>query len=287
MIEMALRYNRFTRNPDKATYSSLSQDKSKTPGERKKKMKLVTFNIRCDCDQGTLNVLENRKPYIRAKINEEQPDLIGFQEVQPHVAAWLSRALPEYTVIGCGRDADRGGEAMTMAFRKEALSLLDFHTFWLSETPEVPASRFPGQSIFPRICSRALFREEASGRVFAFYNTHLDHERREARIAQLRLVLEKIKSESLPVLLTGDFNTTDPQDCVEALQPEWQELLQEVTSDVGITFHGYGQDSMKLDCIFISPDFTCRGVCKWTDVHSGVYLSDHYPVAAWLDWKQD
>ena len=44
-------------------------------------MKVVTFNIRCDYGQDGLNEFANRKELILRKINQEKPDIIGFQEV--------------------------------------------------------------------------------------------------------------------------------------------------------------------------------------------------------------
>lgn len=52
-------------------------------------LKLVTFNIRCDYDQDGANSFRFRKPVILKKLAEEKPDVICFQEVLPHVAAWL------------------------------------------------------------------------------------------------------------------------------------------------------------------------------------------------------
>ena len=66
-------------------------------------MKFVTFNIRCDYGQDGENCFENRKPLILKKIAREQPDILCFQEVLPHVALWLRENLTDYCVIGCGR----------------------------------------------------------------------------------------------------------------------------------------------------------------------------------------
>ena len=56
-------------------------------------LKLVTFNIRCDYDQDGANSFRFRKPVILKKLAEEKPDVICFQEVLPHVAAWLKENL--------------------------------------------------------------------------------------------------------------------------------------------------------------------------------------------------
>jgi endonuclease/exonuclease/phosphatase family metal-dependent hydrolase len=66
-------------------------------------MKFVTFNIRCDRPQDGENQFPYRQPLIVRVIEREQPDVICFQEVEPHMAAWLKKSLPDYYVIGCGR----------------------------------------------------------------------------------------------------------------------------------------------------------------------------------------
>ena len=61
-------------------------------------MKFVTFNIRCDFGQDGANNFIYRRPLILEKIRQEKPDIIGFQEVLPHVAAWLKENLTEYYI---------------------------------------------------------------------------------------------------------------------------------------------------------------------------------------------
>ena len=66
-------------------------------------MKFVTFNIRCDFGQDGANNFIYRRPLILEKIRQEKPDIIGFQEVLPHVAAWLNNdhCLSERTFSEC------------------------------------------------------------------------------------------------------------------------------------------------------------------------------------------
>ena len=87
-------------------------------------MKLVTFNIRGDFGIDGENNFDCRKPLILRRIQAQQPDVIGFQEVMPHVQRWLRQNLPGYTVVGCGRKADYSDEAMTLAIRNETAELL-------------------------------------------------------------------------------------------------------------------------------------------------------------------
>ena len=87
-------------------------------------MKVVTFNIRCDYGQDGLNEFANRKKLILRKINQEKPDIIGFQEVLPHVAKWLKENLNEYYVIGCGRGANLRDEQMSIAYHRDRINLI-------------------------------------------------------------------------------------------------------------------------------------------------------------------
>ena len=64
-------------------------------------MKIVTFNIRLDWGRDGANNFSFRKDFILRKLLREKPDIICFQEVLPHVAAWLKESLPEYDIAGC------------------------------------------------------------------------------------------------------------------------------------------------------------------------------------------
>lgn len=247
-------------------------------------MKIVTFNIRCDCDQGTRNSFENRKGYIQEKILQDDVDIIGFQEVLPHVADWLRTALPGYELLSCGRGPHYGDEAMSIAFHRERLNLLRFETFWLSDTENIPGSRYAQQSICPRICSIATFTQRETGRCFTLYNTHLDHEWESARIKGMEKILLKLKTERHPVILIGDLNTF-PGSGVTALIGSCGFPLTDVTQSAGTTFHDYGRADEKLDYIYIGKEFKCSGLQKWPNQYDGVYLSDHYPLCAGIEWK--
>ena len=137
-------------------------------------MKFVTFNIRCDFGQDGANNFIYRRPLILEKIRQEKPDIIGFQEVLPHVAAWLKENLTEYYIAGCGREKDLTGEAMIIAYRKERFQSVSLETFWLSPTPYVPGSRYPVQSMCPRTATDVVFEDMETGKVFRVINTHLD-----------------------------------------------------------------------------------------------------------------
>lgn len=247
-------------------------------------MKIVTFNIRCDYGQDGDNNFCFRKPMILKKLRQEQADIICFQEVLPHVAVWLKTELPEYYVIGCGRSETLEDEQAAIAYRKDCMNLIQMETYWLSDTPFVPASRYPDQSECPRICTEAVFEELATKQVFRVVNTHLDHEGPEAREQGLRQILYKLEQAKLfaeaPVIITGDMNA-EPDSREMAVITEYP--FANLTKEIGITYHGYfrSEPPCCIDYIF-TKGFLCESIEKWEEERDGVFLSDHYPVCAVL-----
>lgn len=247
-------------------------------------MKIVTFNIRCDCGQDGDNNFCFRKPVILEKLRLEKADIICFQEVLPHVAVWLKEELPEYYVIGCGRSETLEDEQMAVAYRRDRMNLIQMETYWLSDTPYVPGSRYPGQSDCPRVCTEAVFEEYATKQVFRVVNTHLDHEGPEAREQGLRQIMEKLEQAKLfaqaPVIITGDMNA-EPDSREMAVVREYP--FTNITEGIGITYHGYMRTEPPC-CIdyILTRGFVCEGIEKWEDKRDGVFLSDHYPVCAVL-----
>lgn len=247
-------------------------------------LKLVTFNIRCDCKEDGINHFPLRKPMILNKILTESPDIIGFQELQPHMITWLKESLPQYTIVGCGRGSDYQDEHNAIAYKSEEYELFGLETFWLSDTSTMPGSRFEEQSICPRICTRVTLKHKASQKPFHYFNTHLDHENDFARIQGMRFILDKIKEINkgfpLPVILTGDFNASPDKEEIQIISQN--STLQDCTTEIPYTYHGYGNNEvfMKIDYIYTTTDVVCKDVQIWDDEVSGVYISDHYPVVA-------
>lgn len=245
-------------------------------------MKLVTFNIRGDFGVDGANDFCHRKPLILAKLRAEKPDVIGFQEVLPHVADWLAEALPEYCVLGCGREETLGGEQAAVAFRKDSCRLIEMRTFWLSLTPMKPGSRYAEQSWCPRTATELVLMERATGKVFRVVNTHLDHEGSLARRLGLGQILRHIDAAELfpdaPVALMGDFNA--PPDSEELAAFHDHPGYVSAGSGVGTTFHDFMRmpDGPQIDYIFLRGFGPVRACGKWTEASGSVYLSDHYPV---------
>ncbi len=175
-------------------------------------LRVISYNIWVG--NGTDTVL--RADIFRDFLDTYRPDSIGMQEV---AATWRA-AFDKYFVFndsyaGVGVPRDGSSEASMIYYRVDKYELIDSGTFWLSDTPDVEGSLFSGAN-YPRICTWVHLRDRVTGRAFVHANTHLDHngqndsgEGGRIRSAQIKVLLEFINTfEDIPVILTGDFNST-------------------------------------------------------------------------------
>ena len=65
-------------------------------------LKICSYNLRMDNPVDGINAFSNRAPFVAEKLAQYKPDVIGFQEVRPHMRRWLEENLKDYTIIGTG-----------------------------------------------------------------------------------------------------------------------------------------------------------------------------------------
>ena len=239
-------------------------------------MKIVTFNLRMENPEDGVHRFSMRKESVVERIRREAPDILGFQEALPHMYDYLREQLPGYTFIGHGRSERYLGEANPIAFRSERFALKACATRWLSQTPEVPGSRFPeDQSICPRIFVTAELYDRQTDCVLRVVNTHLDHEGAVARKRGLELIAGQL-DPGVPTVLMGDFNCSPDDPALEPLRGRMTDQSEEIS----LTFHAfegyYNWKTDKIDYIFTTPHFRRETCGIWGN--EGVCLSDHYPV---------
>lgn len=250
-------------------------------------VKIVSFNLRCAYSADGVNSFIHRAGNILDTINREKPDIICAQEAVPEHVAFLRKNLSDYITVYNGRKADFGGEGLALIIKKDRINLIGLDFFWLSETPYVPASRYPEQSSCPRICQAALFQIDGTDKIFYVYNNHLDHVGDYARIRGIEQVLERVKQDNermpFPLFILGDFNATPDSETLQYCYNYEPVELVDHTTHIPTTFHRFGtlgRDS-KIDYIFTDKATApkVKSVEVWDQVINGIYLSDHYPVA--------
>ena len=247
-------------------------------------MKIVTFNLRTDVKSDRENRFQFRKGIILDKLTQEAPDVVGFQEVAPAMAAFLARYLDkEYMFVGCGRNADFSCESCKIAFRRDKYELMALDTFWLSDTPHIPGSRFECASEYPRVCTHVMRRPLDGGTPFHIYNTHLDHLNDEARTLGAKTILRRMADDlskwNYPAALMGDMNAAPESDAIRAFLSDTEVPLVNQTPDFPSSYHAYGTfEGPQIDFIFTRGFAASDAPVAWSQSMYGKLLSDHNPL---------
>lgn len=251
-------------------------------------MKIVTYNLSCDWDGHCdgINGFIHRAGLIYEKIEKEQPDIIAFQEVIPKSLKYLKLICPQYEFYGQFRTKDFDGEGVYTAIKKELYDATAFESFWLSENPYIPGSRFNEQSECPRICVALDVRNKMNGQRVRILNLHLDHISDKARVLGMKVIIDKYveykRKNYLPTVMLGDFNCHKDSMVIKLCNDEG---FNDAAFDEECTYHEFGKRREKLDYIFLTFELYDRFDSSfiWDDVKNGIYLSDHYPTGILLE----
>lgn len=265
-------------------------------------MTVATYNIRNDAnldDAKNGNGWQQRLPEVCNLIKYYDFDIFGTQEGLYHQLENMKEQLPEMDYIGVGRDdGKQAGEYSAIFYKKDKFKLLDSGNFWLSNNSSKPNMGWDAVCI--RICSWGKFKEKTSGKEFYMFNVHTDHVGVKARKEGAKLILEKIKkiAGKKPVILTGDFNSDQNSESYMLLNTTNQlrdsyELSPIKYANNG-TFNSFNltrKTDERIDHIFINNDFKVIRYGILTDIYwdrNSVprVASDHYPVAAELEFKK-
>ena len=252
-------------------------------------LKVMTFNIlRADLGDTEARKWPARKDAVLAMLAAQQPSVAGMQE-----CTWTQRndilsSDSRLSAVGVSVFGDSSGysdvSSNTIFYRSDIIALENWGTFWLSADPDVAGSYTWGNNK-PRTCTWARLRIKTSGVRFYFFNTHLENagsEPEACRTKSIALILQRIAAinpTGLPLVLTGDMNSTKDASCLSAAVG----ALTLVTTGTSRTFHSYNfWGGSAIDQIFCSA-FTPVSYTVVRTQYSGVtFLSDHYPVTAIL-----
>ena len=250
-------------------------------------LKIMSFNLRVDNTGDGINSFTNRFHRVVEVLEQEKPDLVGFQEVTQGMRDRLRDQLPGYTVQGCGREKNYHGESMLIAYRTDAVELISLENIWLSPTPHVAGSTFGGdQSPCPRMFTSALVKHNDIPAPFYFINTHLDHVGAEARYLGAMQLVQYVSAHKEHFVMTGDFNATPDAREIGLITKALEcRSAVDCTAELGPTFHNFGRLPMekrvKIDYIFTDGRCESSYVVEDTPVE-GQYYSDHNAVCAFI-----
>lgn len=259
----------------------------------KKRLRVMTFNIRYNEPRDGVNAWANRKTKVADVIRFHKADLIGVQEAQLNQLRDLEKLLPGFAWCGIGRDGGELGEFSAILYRQSRFKLLETETFWLSETPEKVGSK-GWDADYPRIVTWAKFRDQQAKKTFYLFNTHFDHIGAKARTESSRFLLAQIPkiAGKSPFVVTGDFNAREDTNVYRILTGKEESgafklLDARYVSKTGhfggnSTFSAFKElePGRRIDYVFVGDAVQVLEHGILSDRWDGLWASDHLPVLA-------
>ena len=256
--------------------------------------KIMSFNVRYQAKDDTgIKSWENRKKGVFEMLHSIRPLTFGVQEMDEQQYSDILSSMTEYAVVkGEWSGVINSGSYNSIFYLKDSLEVEKNATFWLSETPDV-MSAVPGCTNY-RIAVWSLFRVKKSGKRFIHLNTHLEngsqikHDNiRYQEMVALSQRMEKVNTESLPWVMTADWNTGESDPIFNTIIEDLDAQSARATakkSDNSRTFNNYGTTSTaQYDHIFYAGFSAASEFKTVTERWSGLaFISDHYPVYAVL-----
>lgn len=256
-------------------------------------LKIASYNIQYDNTvQAPASEWKNRKDLFKQLIEKYDFDIIGAQEPYLSQLNDIKNMLPDYDYIGISIEGETSGlkkHYTPIIYKKDKIEILDWGTFWFSSSSSQPGS-IGWDAYSPRICTRALVKDKTTGKIFNFFNVHLDHIGTTARDMSVQMLLSLIPmaSSKYPSVVTGDFNLN--QNSVNynriissgVLRDSYSMALEKINADYG-TYNDYILNQnlgTRIDHLFLSTGLPLKVKSHHiiTDDFNGKYPSDHYPV---------
>jgi len=255
----------------------------------------MTFNVRVTLPSDYHRWVD-RKHIISKIISDKTPHLIGLQEPDHQQLEDLLKLNPTYKHIGIGRGGGTNDEYSAILYDYSRFTVIESDTFWLSPTPNKVSQGWGAKC--RRICTWAILEDKLSSdkdhpvRIMMF-NTHLDHVSKKAKLEGTKLILQKIKEYKLPVIFTGDFNSTPNSEVIELIKSESLYSTSDIAENrfnenVGTATNWKPKaDSITIDYIFVNKHFNASVYEIVTEYDSEPTLaSDHRPVCAQINLNE-
>lgn len=221
---------------------------------------------------------------------QTQHQQLKHNNAQPTTTKPNSNSGRYISVLGLN---SKHNEFNPVFYDKGLLDLDASGTFWFSDTPAVPQSKW-SDSAFPRIATWGRFTHRASGQRLCFINVHFDHESEDCRARAADLLIAKLPEVSLglPVAVVGDLNCGEGSPALAKLSAALSECssaccgatLPGMAGKCG-TFVGFDFSiDSQIDFIFAGQGFKPTGYGTIQDTcPNGRCCSDHRPVMATLE----
>jgi len=270
------------------------------PGRATTRLRVMTYNIRLDTEADGPNKWAHRRTEVAAQIDWFRPDIFGLQEVVFNQKQDMIADLPEYRLIGAGRDDGRdAGESSPIGYRAALFDVLGSGTFWLSPTPDRPSKGW--DAAYPRVATWVRLRTRRGSKTLLVINTHWDHIGLEARRQSGRMLsrwLSGNRRKGDHIVMLGDFNSGIGSDGMRALIDggtafglrDSRLASQSKPFGPAGTFNGFKlqpEPGETIDHILVGRNVAVARYAVIAQNVDGRMLSDHYPVLADLEISPD
>ena len=227
-----------------------------------------------------------RAPEIHERIKSYEPDLIGFQETHTDKDIATILSVADYSLSSYHQGSFEYGDA-ALAYKAARFEILDKGQLWLGPNPELPMSFGFKPLAMLRYVNWAVLKEKSTGFTFMFVNTHFDNAGGNKDPSAI-LFYERITqlAKALPMIVTGDFNTTGDSEryrkIIGADKPV--QLLQNAyvlagQPKVAPELH----PDKRIDHIFVGGPCQAKADHWFIDpqpLKNGERMSDHLPILA-------
>lgn len=265
---------------------------------------VMSYNIRCFSIDGNnneqvdgLNYIDNRIPRILSNVEDENPDLIGFQEYSSvHNVQILEALGDEYDSYVVYRDNPSFPnalfpEATPIFWRKSRFELVDNGAFWFTDTPEqmsvfkyVDENGKTVTASHKRVTTWVKLLDKKTNKTIVYFNTHLGLSEQEKEFS-INLLRERSMNLDCPVIITGDMNIEYDSELATRLTEGFIDASKcgDNMRD-SCTYQGYGTASTRLDYILSKGLVAVKHKVRNndTELYDGAYASDHFAVIAKL-----
>ncbi|CAL6025704.1 endonuclease/exonuclease/phosphatase_family protein [Hexamita inflata] len=183
------------------------------------KLTFLSLNI-----QNNKNNWEEKLFKISNTLSKVNPDVVGTQETLYWQLDQIRGQIHGYGQYGSSRNGyynQQADEFCAILYKSDKLKVIQGETFFLSLTPQEVSKSWGSKH--NRIATAVKFEIIATQKQFWFFNTQLDTTDETVRCNQLQVILERMKklnTESLSIVLSGDFNS-------DSLSSTYHKLIQE------------------------------------------------------------
>jgi endonuclease/exonuclease/phosphatase family metal-dependent hydrolase len=255
-------------------------------------IRIMTYNIRYDNPDDGVHAWSNRKDTLLSFLRSQTLDILCIQEGLHGQVMFLKTGQPNCSFRGVGRDDGiEKGEYSAIFFDTTKFSCTKSGTFWLAPHPDTPGKGW--DAALPRIVTWVRLCETVSGKELFVFNTHFDHVGVEARVNSARIIKGRVQeiAGTYPVIVTGDFNSTEQDDPYRTIVARSEGLpglvdaaRRSESSPEGpsTTFTGFElkepEPNNRIDFIFVSDSVHVAAHRTILARSRYGYLSDHLPV---------